>query len=148
MLTRISFRIGDLVQLQREPSRSSNPFYVPIPNIYRIAYLNQEEVRLLWETNRYSLDEINPIPINGKDDARIRLLTPRHAPFVMEGMKQPQPEAHLAYYLDQIRQFGWDQLLQEIEQQRIKYVHQVQHYLAEHFGRCQLLIDLRQGQAQ
>ena len=141
MLKPINYRAGDLVQLNKETIHTLNPFRLVSPSIYRIAQLNSQEVRLLWEIESYNIDQIKPIPINGRDDSRIRLRIDRNATYVMEGMSQPPAETSPTYYLDQIKQLGWTDLLQEIEQQRIKYVHQVQRYLSQHYSKSLLIID-------
>ncbi|EGJ71690.1 hypothetical protein Bcop_1496 [Bacteroides coprosuis DSM 18011] len=141
MLNSPDFKIGDLVQLKKAESNIPNPFGSRENNLFQIAKIWANEVRLSWQRHIYDVNELKPIPINGVDDRSIHLQVEPYSPCVLDGMSLPMEDADRGYYLDKIKSLGWDKLLQLIEQQRIKYVHQVQRYLDDNFAGCQLKLN-------
>ena len=135
------FRKGDLVQLKDRTLIGPNPFGFNSGRIYQITRIEDtQQVSLSWQRSTFSLEDLRPIPINGRDDYAIRLQISKADPCVMDGMKLPHADKDFDYYLDRIQALGWDGLLDEIKQHNIKYVHQVQRYLDEHLANWQLTL--------
>lgn len=141
MINLSDLKIGDFVQLKNLGNSIPNPFGSRENNLFQIAKIWADQVRLSWQTNVYDVDELKPIPINGVDDINIHLQVAISKPCVMDGMIITPEEKDCSYYLDKIKELGWTKLIHLIEQNHIKYVHQVQRYLNEHFADCHLEID-------
>lgn len=84
---------------------------------------------------RISIDEIEAIPINGKDDLQIYYDPIVCASVVYPGKPMPAKQTDYTYYYTSLKKsFYKNQNFQElIEEQNIKYVHEVQQFLYEKF---------------
>lgn len=78
--------------------------------------------------------QIQPIPIDGKTDAGFYYAPIRMAS-VTEGTIKLFRAEDYTYYMDRFRSMTYEgQIISDmIEQENLKFVHEVQHWLREHF---------------
>ena len=119
MLTFNQFEVGDIVKIKRTPSQS-NPFKSEGRELYKIADICGNEIKLDWELEAYSIKEISPIIIDRKEDSIIHLNHKKSAhSFILAGMQEPRESNLREYYLDTAHKLGWVKLL--IYSMLIKY---------------------------
>ncbi|WP_018108071.1 hypothetical protein [Bacteroides propionicifaciens] len=141
MLTFNQFEVGDIVKIKRTPSQS-NPFKSEGRELYKIADICGNEIKLDWELEAYSIKEISPIIIDRKEDSIIHLNHKKSAhSFILAGMQEPRESNLREYYLDTAHKLGWVKLLELIRAKDILYVNQVQRYLQNYFNGYTLEFD-------
>lgn len=141
MLTFNQFEVGDIVKIKRTPSQS-NPFKSEGRELYKIADICGNEIKLDWELEAYSIKEISPIIIDQKEDSIIHLNHKKSAhSFILAGMQEPRESNLREYYLDTAHKLGWVKLLELIRAKDILYVNQVQRYLQNYFNGYTLEFD-------
>lgn len=141
MLTFKQFEVGDIVKIKRTPSQS-NPFKSEGRELYKIADICGNEIKLDWELEAYSIKEISPIIIDQKEDSIIHLNHKKSAhSFILAGMQEPKESNQREYYLDTAHKLGWVKLLELIRAKDILYVNQVQRYLQNYFNGYTLEFD-------
>ena len=141
MLTFNQFEVGDIVKIKRTPSQS-NPFKSEGRELYKIADICGNEIKLDWELEAYSIKEISPIIIDRKEDSIIHLNQKKSAhSFILAGMQEPRESNLREYYLDTAHKLGWVKLLELIRAKDILYVNQVQRYLQNYFNGYTLEFD-------
>ena len=142
MLTFKQFEVGDIVKIKRTPSQS-NPFKSEGRELYKIADICGNEIKLDWELEAYSIKEISPIIIDQKEDSIIHLNHKKSAhSYILAGMQELRESSLREYYLDTAQKLGWDKLLELIRAKDILYVNQVQRYLHNYFNGYTLEFDV------
>jgi hypothetical protein len=85
---------------------------------------------------RIPLSEIQPIPINGKDDLKIYYNPVVMASIVAPGDSTPIHKTDYSYYIIALGRNSYQgkSLKELIEERNLKYIHEVQHYLFDEFN--------------
>lgn len=142
MLTFNRFEVGDIVKIIRTPSLS-NPFKSEGRELYKIADICGNDIKLDWELESFSVKEISPILIDQREDAVIHLHHKKSAhSYILAGMQEQKESEQKEYYLDTVRRLGWQNLLELIHSREIRYVNQVQRYIHNYFKGYSLEYDI------
>lgn len=128
-----SFKAGDLVKIIRNDIASLNPFSSKENSLYKVSEFVGDKLKLQWLSFKVSLQEVSPIPINGEDDRNIYLYN-ANVTAVVDGQEDLYHLSTDVYYIDYLKSHkeNWNELVDLIEQGKIKFVHEVQQYLREH----------------
>ena len=125
------YRQGDFVQIIDNTKYQIDRISGKNVNVFEIRETEAEFVKLIDCRARIPLREIQPIPINGKDDLKIY-----YSPVVMAtivGPDDPTPihRINYSYYLKTFESCSYkDQSFKElIDERNFRYVHEIQHYL-------------------
>lgn len=128
------FMIGDIIQL-RQSKKNSNPFKSEGPRLFKIIDITGENVRLNWQMESFHITDLKPIAIDTAEDAQVIL---KHKgtkySFVVAGMQRSNASSNLGYYLESMKELGWDDLIQRIKAKEITFVNEVQRYINSYFN--------------
>ncbi|MEL7585313.1 MAG: hypothetical protein AAGU19_01280 [Prolixibacteraceae bacterium] len=129
------FEEGDFIRLKNMDKYQVGRFLNMDVNIFEITSIKDESVEVKQVIGKIPVSEIEPIPINGKDDLQIY-----YDPIIMAsiiGPYDPVPvhKKDYSYYYESFkRNFYEDKDFQElIKEKGLRYVHEVQHFLFDQF---------------
>lgn len=136
---------GDIVKLIDEAS--VRPDYLHnLENIFQIVSIDGSDVKLsrpfapVTETN---LSEITAVKMDGNEDKFIYYDPIIMASIVWPGDPVPVHHKDYTYYLDANATFHHNKTMRDfIAEKGVKYVHELQHYLREHYQSDDLKINI------
>ena len=130
-----SYKVGDIVKLKHPCDyKKASDFHGYGINLYRIAGIEKDMVKMDSVDEYVPLKELMPVEINGKDDRWIY-----YDPFIAAsfdfGDGVPSYGTDYSYYMDAFdRSVDGKRTYRElIEKEKLVYVHEVQHWLRKHF---------------
>lgn len=140
-----NFEVKDIVRFVDETK--VRPDYLHnFVNIYQIHRIDGEKITLQRD---YAEDiivnrcDITGVPMDGKDDRFIYFDPIIMASIVMPGDPVPVHNRDYTYYLDANVTFPHNKTMRDfIEENGFKYVHELQHYLREHYQTDDLKINI------
>ena len=135
------FRLGDFIRLKNVAAYQINRVSGGEINIFEINNIEPEYVEVNGCNEKIPISEIKSIPINGVDDNKI------YCHFVMASYDDPVPvfKTDYSYYFDSLKNFKFeDKYFQiHVQEQDLKFVHEVQHFLSDQIGHRLLEINLQ-----
>jgi len=138
-----NFRKGDFIRLKDLDKWQMNRISGKKINVFEIDNISPEYVEIINCKERIPISEIEPIPINGRDDFEIY-----YDPIVMAHIvlpNEPIPISRIdhSYYYDTFKNCRSEgKNYQEIiKEEGLQYVHQIQHFLFDKFHDKGLKID-------
>lgn len=139
------FEIGDFVRLKNLSNYSIERIFDSELNIFEIVTKDNEFVILASCKSRIPLNHIEPIPINSKDDRKIYYHPHTMAQYVSNSSNaNPMITKDYTYYLDAFKNESIDNktYYELIHENKLKYVHEVQHFLINELKLGELRIDI------
>jgi hypothetical protein len=129
------FKKGNFIRLKNLETSKINCYSDKKVNIFEILDIDEAFVKIHDYEGKISINEIEAIPINGKDDLQIYYDPIICASIVSIDESIPVKQTDYSYYYTSFKKsFYKEQNFQElIEEQNIEYVHEVQQFLAEKF---------------
>lgn len=126
-----TYRQGDFVQIINTAKCQIDRTVGKDVNVFEIKEIEVEFVKLIDCFGRIPLREIQPIPINGKDDLKIYYSPYVMATIVESGDPTPFHSVDYSYYMDSLESsfYQGKSIKALINERNLKYVHEVQHYL-------------------
>lgn len=123
------FRNGDFIRL-----KDMNKYHIDRfsnVNIFKITIIIDGYVEVRDCKDRIPLSEIEPIPINGKDDSQIYYDPIYMAPIVGWNEPSEMRRKDYSYYYDYLQRclIGNQNYQELIREKGLLYVHEVQHFL-------------------
>lgn len=127
---------GNFVRLKNLDPSKINCYVDKKINIFEVLEIDGEFAKVRDYEKTISIDEIEAIPINGKDDLQIYYDPIVCASVVYPNEPIPAKQTDYSYYYTSFKNsFYKNQNFQElIEEQNIKYVHEVQQFLIDKFN--------------
>lgn len=125
------FKVGDIVKVKHpEQYRKTDDVYAYNLNLYKIISLERDKVRLSSVDGKVPFCELQPVPIDGVEDRWI-YYDPQIAAFFDFGDGVPSSSRNYAYYMEAFEHSldGKKTYREMIEKSKLKYVHEVQHWL-------------------
>lgn len=129
------FRNGDFIRLKNINKYHISRVLDIDVNIFKTINIKDGFIEVEYCENKIPASEIEPIPINGKDDFQIY-----YDPIVMSAIvgsndTTPMREKDYPYYYDSFKSCYYEnknfqELIKEIG---LQYVHEVQHFLFDQF---------------
>lgn len=129
------FKVGDIVKVRHpELYRKAEDIYAYRLNLYRIVSMGKNTVRLDSVEGDVSLRELLPVAIDGVEDRWI-YYDPQIAAFFDFGDGVPASSHNYSYYMDALEHSrdGKKSLREMIEKSKLKFVHEVQHWLRKKY---------------
>lgn len=138
-----NFRIGDFIRLKNLAGYQIDRFSGRNINIFEINNIEPEYVELNNCKEKIPISEIESIPINGKDDFEIYYDPILAASVVFQNDPKPIRKTDYTYYFDTFKRCSYqNKNYQEIiKEERLQFVHQIQHFLFDKFLDKGLRID-------
>jgi len=139
------FRIGDFIRFKNVKQHLIDRINDDI-NIFEISSIVDGNVELFKCKGMIPFSDIEPIPVNGKDDFQIYYCSTNVCATTVINPYTPIPllKTDYSYYYDsysfKINTYLNKNLPELIVEQGIKYVHEIQHYLLEEFNDNGLII--------
>ncbi len=137
------FRKGDFIRIKDITKYHINRIQGSKVNIFTIREIKSSFIEIFECKQPIPMSDIEPIPINGKDDLNIY-----YDPIIAAatiGYNEPSPifRTDYSYYHDAFKKYFYKgKNFQEIVKENgCKYVHEVQHYLDDEFHDKELKID-------
>jgi hypothetical protein len=136
-------RKGDFIRLKDLDRWQINRISGKKLNVFEISNIEPEYVEVNNCKEKIPISEIEPIPINGRDDSKIYYDPIVAASIVFPGDTIPIYRKDYSYYYDSFkRYFFQSKNFQElVKEQDLQYVHQVQHFLIDKLHDDGLKID-------
>lgn len=139
------FEVKDIVKFIDEAN--VRPDYLHnVENIYQIVRVEGSKISLSREYSAVLIVDVNDITgvrMDGKEDRFIYFDPIIMASFVMPGDSVPEHRRDYTYYLDANATFPQNRTMRDfIEDNGFKYVHELQHYLREHYQTDDLKINI------
>lgn len=125
------FKVGDIVKVKHpEQYRKSSDIYAHNLNLYKISSMGKDTVRLDSVEGDVPNVELLPVAIDGVEDRWI-YFDPQIAAFFDYGDGVPTSSRDYSYYMDAFERScdGKKTYKEMIEKSKLKYVHEVQHWL-------------------
>ena len=125
------FKVGDIVKVKHpEQYRKSSDIYAHNLNLYKISSMGKDTVRLDSVEGDVPIVELLPVAIDGVEDRWI-YYDPQIAAFFDFGDGVPTSSRDYSYYMDAFERScdGKKTYKEMIEKSKLKYVHEVQHWL-------------------
>lgn len=137
----IKFQINDIVRLKE--SNKQLDVLGRTMNLFRIIAINDDNITLCSHfgiTFEAKYSDILPVPINGEDDKNIYYDPVVAAAIVYPGDEIPVHRTNYTYYMEQFKwsTYNGKTLFDMINERKLKYVHEVQHFLVNEFQRDEL----------
>jgi len=138
-----NFRKGDFIRLKDLDRWQVNSISGKTINVFEINNIEPKYVEIKNCKEKIPISEIEPIPINGRDDSKIYYDPIIAASIVFTGDSIPISKKDYSYYYDSFKKYSTDSKnYQElVKEQNLNYVHQVQHFLFEKFRDNGLKLD-------
>ena len=138
-----NFREGDFIRLKDLDRWQINRIPGKTINVFEINNIEPEYVEVKNCTEKIPISEIEPIPINGRDDFEIYYDPVIMAHFELPNEPIPISRRDYSYYYDTFKNCRSEgKNYQEIiKEQGLQYVHQVQHFLFDEFHDDGLKLD-------
>lgn len=131
-----TFRKGDFIRLKEFNKWEILRCIEKDVNVFEIHSIHNSDIIITECKVKISLADIEPIPINGKDDLYIYYDSMVCAPFV--GRNNPAPVIYkdYSYFFESFKRCIYENRnYQEIiTDLGLKYVHEVQHFLEDKFN--------------
>lgn len=126
------YRRGDIVKLKHpEMYRKSDDVYGYRINLYKIASIKGDEVRMDGVSDVVPVNELLPVAVNGVEDRWIYYDPQVAASFLFDEDDYIGGSRDYAYYMDALGKMteGGKSYREMIEKKKLMYVHEVQHWL-------------------
>ena len=138
-----NFRKGDFIRLKDIDRWQVNRISGKTINVFKIDSISPEFVEVNNCKEKIPISDIEPIPINGRDDSKIYYDPIIAASIVFPGDPVPIHRKDFSYYYDSFKRHffqnkNYQELIKELD---FQYVHQVQHFLFDEFRDDGLKID-------
>lgn len=141
MVTR--FEVGDMVKLA-DPEKFKG-FSIFRENVFKIAVMNNEEIKLSGLERIVTAADILPVKIDGAEDRSIYYDPIIAGSTVLPGQPIPVHHTDYTYYFNAFAKMKFeksDKTLQDIvREQNFEYVHEVQHFLRQRYQNDELRIN-------
>ncbi|HNY06046.1 MAG TPA: hypothetical protein PKL23_06330 [Candidatus Egerieousia sp.] len=132
---------GDFVKLRNPKAHAISKIHNV--NVFEIREIKNFDIALYDVEDLLTIQDIEAIQINGKDDKHIY-----YNPVVMADVCRPfeEPRAHItdkSYYMNAFKKniYKERRLFDVIENKGFMFVHEVQHFLRENFHKSEMKID-------
>ena len=126
------FKKGDIVKLRHpEKYRKVDDIYCYQINLYKIASINESNVKIQNVPDVVPLSELQPVAIDGKEDRWIYYDPQIAASFLFDEGTYQGHSSDYSYYMDAFERStkGGKTYKELIEKKHLMYVHEVQHWL-------------------
>lgn len=144
-----AFHIGDFVMLPEVKFQNMEGSLLYSNNVFRITDIDTSGARL-----KYKLDTIDDwleqydilaIPIDGTHDRDIYYDPIIAASVIAPGQPIPVHHTDYSYYMDHFSRFTYKDksYVELVNEANCQFVHEVQHYMREELGGCELKINHR-----
>lgn len=129
------FRPGDFVRLKDIGKWNTGRIIHKTVNVFEVIEVGDRYVKIKNNEVRISLTEIEPIPIDGICDRSTYYDPIIAAEFVREGDPIPIKHRDKSYYYDSFSNcFYKEKSFQQLTKEKnCLYVHEIQHFLYDHF---------------
>lgn len=140
------FRVGDFVSLSVTAFNEVEKSLIYSNNIFRIEAIDQSTGMPFYQLDgvekKFSPDEIEAIPIDAIHDRDIYFDPIIAASFVAPGQPIPVHRTDYSYYMEKFERCSYEgkTYSELVKEANCQFVHEVQHYLNEEFGSCELKI--------
>lgn len=138
------FRKGDFIRLKNLAKYPIDRIFGKEVNIFEILIIEDNYVEVRSCKSKILISDIEPIPINGKDDFQIYYSTYKMATYVNPCDQAPDTKIDKSYYYDAFKRINnyLGKNYQEImKEQGFQYVHEIQHYLNDELDHQRLEIN-------
>lgn len=139
------FEVKDIVKFIDE-SKVRHDYLHHVENIYQISRIDGQKVslqRVYSAVLTVDVNDITGVEMNGDEDRFIYFDPIIMASIVMPGDSVPVHHRDYTYYLDANITFPHNRTMRDfIEENGFKYVHELQHYLREHYQTDDLKINI------
>lgn len=139
------FAVGDIVRLKTPDNyRKVKDFYGYGLNLYKIASINSNVVRLVDVEREVPKSELLPVAVDGYEDRWIYYDPVVAASIVFPEDEVPVYHADYSYYMDAFEHSFDDKkrsYKEIVSKGHLLYVHEIQHYLRKHFQEDYLKIN-------
>lgn len=128
------YRWGDIVKLKHPKKyRKSDDVYGYQINLYKIASIKGDEVRMGGVSDVIPVSELLPVAVDGVEDRWIYYDPQVAASFLFDEDDYKGGSRDYTYYMDALRDMteGGKSYREMIEKKKLMYVHEVQHWLRE-----------------
>lgn len=135
-MSNIDYRIGDLVRLSDFSKYKNRRVINRYLNVFEITDIRANTVTLKNIETDVLMSDIEPIPINGKDDFEIYYMPRIAANIVDEFRNYPARTTDESYYWEHFSRWRYvnGKTYQEIiKELGLKYVHEIQHFLSDKY---------------
>jgi hypothetical protein len=137
------FRKGDFIRLKNLANYQVDRSFDKEVNIFEILVKDDNYVEVRNCKSKIPIADIEPIPINGKDDLQI-YYHPNNRMAIYVNPNDPAPihKIDKSYYYDAFKGIYYlDKNYQEImKEQGFQYVHEIQHYIFEELDHDRLMM--------
>ena len=126
------YKKGDIVKLRRpEKYKKTDDIYCYQINLYKIASINGNDVRIQNISNVVPLSELQPVAMDGIEDRWIYYDPQMAATFLFDDEKYEGNSRDYTYYMNALGRMvdGGRTYKEMIGKKRLMYVHEVQHWL-------------------
>lgn len=140
------FQVGDFVSLSVTAFNKVEKSLIYSNNIFRIEAIDQSTGMPFYQLDgvekKFSPDEIEAIPIDAIHDRDIYFDPIIAASFVAPGQPIPVHRTDYSYYMEKFERCSYEgkTYSELVKEANCQFVHEVQHYLNEEFGSCELKI--------
>ena len=140
------FQVGDFVSLSVTAFNKVEKSLIYSNNIFRIEAIDQSTGMPFYQLDgvekKFSPDEIEAIPIDVIHDRDIYFDPIIAASFVAPGQPIPVHRTDYSYYMEKFERCSYEgkTYSELVKEANCQFVHEVQHYLNEEFGSCELKI--------
>lgn len=139
----MEYRINDLVRIKEQDYKRITNEVLWNENVFHILSTNGLTVKLSDIHTDVPIEAIEPIPIDGVSDASIYYDPIIAADIVPPEQPFPTRKKNTSYYVDGFATIHIDghTLKDEFLSKDFRYVHEVQRWLVEEFGRDELRVN-------
>lgn len=140
------FQVGDFVALSSTAFNEVEKALVYSNNIFRIKAIDHSTgmpfYKLDIDGKKFSPDEIEAIPIDGIHDRDIYYDPIIAASFITPGQPTPVHRTNYSYFMEQFERCSYEgkTYSELVSEANCQFVHEVQHYMNEEFGKCELKV--------
>lgn len=138
-----NFKKGDFIRLKDLSKYHIERVYGSEVNIFEIKNIGPDYVEIKDCKTQLKISNIEPIPINGKDDFNIYYNPVIAADSLLPGESSKPRQTDYSYYLDAFKRCTYkDKTFYELViKKKFKYVHEIQHFLLKQVDTSELYIN-------
>lgn len=147
------FQVGDFVALSSNAFNEVEKSLIYGNNIFRIEAIDESSGLSFYKLSSVekpiSKDEIEAIPVDGVHDRQIYYDPIIAASVVARGQPIPVHRTDYSYFMEHFKRCSYQDksYFELVKEANCQFVHEIQHYMNEEFGRCKLKIKHRLKQS-
>lgn len=137
------FVVGDYVRLKEMTYDKQSPKLYYINNVFKIAALDFNNIKLAGIDSELDMSEVEPIPIDGSADKDLYYNPIVAGSIIAPGGSIPVHKTDYSYYMDQMKRnkdSHGKTFYDEIQKNNCQYVHEVQHFLRKKIGEDRIML--------